>query len=202
MKTKPILFSAPMVQALLEGRKTQTRRAVKPQPSQHLSFRGWYLDGSYPQSYVGSAMFTDKSPVSTESLYVKCPYGKPGDLLWVRETFGWHEAFAAFVYRATDEPDRMKKWKPSIFMPRAASRLTLEITSVRVERLLDISEADAKAEGTPVGFGGEDDHVEDFICLWNSINGAFAAADNPWVWVVEFKVHHCNVDSFLKQKAA
>lgn len=188
MKERPIIFSAPMVRSLLNCTKSQTRRIVKPQPVVH-----WVVPGE-----------------------VACPYGQPGDRLWVRETWqgpllgtaGDYKAFNAggqkaiqkpecCVYRATDtlnavdDDGRELGWRPSIHMPRWASRINLEITGVRVERLQDISEADAKAEGTtPSIVGGVLDHIKyraGYQSLWNDINGTGSWVANPWVWVVEFK---------------
>ena len=143
MKERPILFSGPMIRALLAGTKTQTRRIVKPQPKNRLVYAlDWYdADGVHP------------------GVKVKCPYGRGGDLLWVRETFFPRLQNTAAIYRADSPDDGMAEmyggWKPSIFMPRTLSRLTLEVTNVRAERLHDISEEDAKAEGVsldgPVG---------------------------------------------------
>jgi len=185
MIERPILFSAPMVRALLSGTKTQTRRVVKNPPSI------WTIHSIQEQ---------------------RCPYGQAGDRLWVRETWAkWgrddqcgegpsqtHEP----IYRADSYPwDWGDKWRPSIYMPRWASRITLEIIAVRVERLQDISSADAIAEGIePCASGGEWRNYLDsapnrdaltprvsYRSLWESINGPGSWAANPWVWVVEFK---------------
>ena len=136
-KERPILCSAPDVMAILDGRKTQTRRIMKPQPN-----RTW-PDEVTPHWSVGG-----NRTLPGASNPLRCPYGVPGDRLWVREAWrlpdgapkGWVD------YRADDTRDGFK-WKPSIHMPRWASRITLEVTDVRVERLQDISEADAMAEG-------------------------------------------------------
>jgi hypothetical protein len=204
VKERPILFSAPMVRALLAGTKTQTRRAV------HQKYLPWldnmvtrFLDGEWNQRPL--------------------PYGQPGDRLWVRETFMhepadycWEASVsipcrpAETVYRA-DFPQSPpgEGWQPSIHMPRALSRITLEVTGVRVERLQDISEADASAEGIvecpipaddegPRRIGymvGPDDGesglqvtpIRAYRQLWESINGPGSWAANPWVWVVEFR---------------
>jgi len=194
MKTKPILFSAPMIRTLLAGRKTQTRRVIKPQPDAATnSFCTKEVNAAWQEGFVP----------------VKCPYGKPGDLLWVREAFSWAIIDNDNGRRLLDSPQLFKadnmgwyeiKWKPSIHMPRAASRITLEITGVRVEKLRDISERDAIAEG----FKREDD----FHDYWFEINPVSDqcvqgdAEDDPWVWVIEFKVHQQNVDEFLKARAA
>lgn len=180
MKERPILFSAPMVRALLDGSKTQTRRVWKL-PSwaewdeqsggekkgllipKNQKLRGWY---------------------SVDE--VACPHGAVGDQLWVRETFGLYGDKEQHVlhYRATHQRDGDgMRWKPSIHMPRWASRITLEIVGVSVERLCNISESDVIAEGCPseilYGTGWYRD-------LWESINGAGSWDANPWVWVIEF----------------
>lgn len=200
MKERPILFSGPMVRALLTGTKTQTRRVVKPQPRT--------VDGV------------------TDWKSVRCPYGQPGDRLWVREawmpdppcdgTWGYTEWAGCRIgkiaavpeqfrnpefcnYRATwPSKDHGLRWTPGIHMPRWASRITLEVTGVRVERLRDISESDAQAEGiekTKHGFWstyGQADcnatysPVASYRCLWESINGDGSWEANPWVWVVEW----------------
>jgi hypothetical protein len=203
-KERPILFSAPMVCALLAGTKTQTRRVVKWRglsPGLNLRFSGlsafkgcagWYLSSHG----IGGA-WEDRSQLTP------CPYGQPGDRLWVREA--WARTVVGLgtemvVYGAGDNrTDYGGPWKPSIHMPRAASRITLEVTGVRVERLQDISEADAQAEGIPYserfrGYCiGQAEHFnshdprESYRSLWQAINGPDSWAANPWVWVVEFK---------------
>jgi hypothetical protein len=193
MTERPILFSAPMVRAILAGTKTQMRRVVK----------GMALEWLRPDG------FTPEFTAAPENGL--CPYGKPGDRLWVRETFihepaeyCWEASVsipcrpASTVYRADYEGDtRRGGWKPSIHMPRALSRITLDITGVRVERLQDISEADALAEGIVQlhdgGYGlpaGEHYHSADprqsYLSLWEAINGPGSVEANPWVWCVEF----------------
>ena len=177
MKERPILFSAPMVRAILEGRKTQTRRLVKLRPGQEIEH---------------GAVFSARDPFLMLS-----PYGSPGDRLWVRETFhgggngGAEVAFKADYLIARD----VKRWTPAIHMPRRLSRITLEVTGVRVERLQDISEEDARAEGIdavrvqtgPAALAGRPWATE-FCALWDSLNAKRAPwASNPWVWVVEFR---------------
>lgn len=190
MKERPILFSGPMVRAILDGRKTQTRRVVKGEALRWLS----------PE--VGFAPTFVANPENS-----LCPYGGPGDRLWVRETHyvesaGYEDGTGRRIfYRASDGDAPISLWRPSIFMPRWASRLTLEVTAVRVERVQDISGEDAKAEGCDASGCWEHDHdPEDLGCLdsrvptyralWDSINGkrpGCAWADNPWVWVIAFR---------------
>lgn len=216
MKDRPILFSAPMVRAILEGRKTQTRRVVKPQPSPSSDTAFVGTDGIWRFSHP-----TMRGPVSHEADDVRCPYGQPGDRLWVREKFQplfaddienhWETDWKTgkgykISYPATDgiqefidlDDELSDACKPSIHMPRWASRILLEITGVRVERLADISKDDAMAEGIVVqpdgGFGLADsthynfsDPTDSYCSLWESINGDGSWYANPWVWVVEFK---------------
>ena len=143
MKERPIIFSGPMVRAILEGRKTMTRRPLNP---------------------------TSKS------------FGIPGDRLWVRETWAYADDVwgdAHIVFRATNPDATPEKWNPSIFMPRSKSRITLEIISIRTERVQDISKADVIAEGCELGC---------FEALWDSIyEQTYPWTLNPWVWVIEFR---------------
>ena len=174
MKERPILFSGQMVNAIRDGRKRQTRRKHKGR-----------LDLDF------------KNTIAAVS--IDCPYGKPGDKLWCRETWAPHSDMPrSAIYRCDrggDYQDNVTpnfRWRPSIFMPRWASRILLEITAVRVERLQDISEEDAKAEGSAplddseVGRFGP--FVTEYRTLWESINGQGSWEANPWVWVIEFKV--------------
>ena len=230
MKERGILFSDEMVRALLDGRKTQTRRAVKLREFQVTTTPGYDF------------IFRDRrllwNDYRTADLIAKvCPYGKVGDRLWVRETWApfyaggnslahpqpdMHEA-NAIRYRATPDhvtayptsistwetrPTSKKDhvWRPSIFMPRWASRITLDVTEVRVQRLQDISEDDARAEGCPsmieslAGLshlrGAEaaravPSHIttprEEYALLWERINGDGSWDANPWVWAITFK---------------
>ena len=224
IKERPILFSAPMVRAILEGRKTVTRRAVKgfQIPTEDTAIpigdrQRWSAIGQRDPRY-GFCVFGSTEAECAKELeeYAPCPYGRRGDRLWVRETFGLqvrHYGGGAgehIVYRATN-PDAIYcksaegqeypvKWKPSIHMPRHSSRILLEITDLRVERLQDISEEQAKAEGVRLypdhAELGDWWHVEgietysadprkSFELLWSSVGGNWEA--NPWVWVVEFK---------------
>ena len=173
MSEKPILFSAQMVRAILEGRKTQTRRVIKPQPEADLD----------PSTVVAAW--------DTGFIDEKCPYGETGDHLWIRENF-WKDKDTGkcLGYCADDEGkyanNKTVKKTPSIHIPRVASRITLEITAIRVERLQDISEEDALAEGIQVW--ESELPTEQFKDLWVSINGEQSWDKNPFVWVIEFKV--------------
>lgn len=198
MSARPILFSGSMVRALLDGSKTQTRRIAKLTAGGHVKEprgqRRWHpgCDGA-PQA---------------------CPYGQPGDLLWVRETWA-HDAESVEAcrsayedilgglsygpyYHATETGRDSLRWRPSIHMPRWASRITLRIINVRVERLQAISEADARAEGArplDVATGRETldpnsrqgSYTAHYRHIWETINGSDSWDANPWVWVVEFK---------------
>lgn len=181
MAEHPILFSGPMVCAILAGRKTQTRRALKPK---------WPLADVIPakgddrgRAWFGAKQVPLKEP--GDMYPFRCRYGVPGDALWVRETFSpWPECSLTrpppTLYRADYQGDASTiLWKPSIFMPRKESRITLRIENVRVERLQAISRKDEIAEGTPKG--------EFFDSLWDRINGkTLPWSSNPWVWVVQF----------------
>jgi hypothetical protein len=190
MKEKPILFSGPMVRAILDGRKTQTRRVVKwPMMSDSDGSKRRVLIESDAPLLQEILKGPFRNPLTRFS-----PYGAPGDRLWVRETFAMGEGV---IYKAEwDEtcPGISLKghWKPSIFMPRTLCRITLEVVSVRVERLQDITEGDAVAEGCAdsqmvEGVPMWTSAVEAYAELWDKINGAGAWDANPWVWVVEFK---------------
>lgn len=181
---RPILFSGPMVKAILEGRKTMTRRVVKPAPE-------FGVEAASVQHEDGKAKAVFQSLSNCSGITVACPYGRPGDRLWVRETFCHlgDENENWFLYKA-DNPDALNgliaTWKPSIHMPRAASRILLEITEIRVERLKDITASDCVCEGIEF----ESDiftTYNKFRRLWQSINGPESWAKNPWVWVIEFK---------------
>ena len=205
MKERPILFNAEMVRAVLDGRKTQTRRVLK---QVHTTFK---LYGMIGDEQSLSQRFRREIPnAHPQDVVVRCPYGKVGDRLWVRETFcecsvtGTNiiqgvpvEQDAEYIeYRADgQEADAQgePRWTPSIFMPRAASRINLEITDIRVERVQDISEKDAEAEGVEQWCDGGYDIAQgyriSYCALWDSINKKCSLRwdMNPWVWVVEFK---------------
>ena len=197
MKERPILFSAPMVREILEDRKTVTRRVIKPNPQKYEMPDGWGLS------------WKTKCGGGSEWMIKYCPYGFPGDRLWVKETWHCDDYSAAqdimnirigVYYRSSEEhPEIFPKWKPSIFMPRWASRITLEITDVKVERLQEISEEDAIKEGAKLEnwnlnylYGiaiptEESTHVKGFANLWDSINKKNPWSSNPWVWVISFR---------------
>jgi len=206
IKERPILFSAPMIQAILAGRKTQTRRALRVQPPiNNKPIMPLYTMEPIPAVTEVSfhEIHENGVPYCSSISRAKCPYGKVGDQLWVRETFGTkirnvggtpHESF---TYKA-DNPDEIQfydcngngfpvKWVPSIHMPRSASRIQLEITSIRVEQLLSISESDCVKEGIGSSLL-RDCKRPKFMRLWEEIHGEGSCLENPWVWVVEFKV--------------
>lgn len=203
-KFRPILFSTPMVQAILEGRKTQTRRTLKPHPSNNEFLIELSKDWGWAQRRLISTK-PDKYEILQNW---KCPYGNIGDVLWVRETYcKLYESLDLYYFKDDKSFDHKKaKWKPSIHMPKAACRLFLRIKDVRVERLRDISEADAKAEGISfirftvfnqdrflytdyldLESSWRDPRIS-FQTLWDSINAEkMPWKNNPWVWVIEFE---------------
>jgi hypothetical protein len=224
-----------MVQVLLAGRKTQTRRAINQQPTIN----------SCQQKYTEHV---EAMAIALFKQDVQCPHGASGNLLWVRETFCpiGDRPFGGLQwidYRATPKcedshpagwenaPDDAQalKWRPSIFMPRHASRLTLEITNVHVQRLDELTDADAIAEGLATitkdghlykygipdrdGSPGADNDGWPwdewspsprgaYFRLWDKIRGPLACADNPWKWVLQFTVHQVNIDAFIEAKEA
>lgn len=202
VKCRPILFSGPMIRALLENRKTQTRRIIKPQP--RLCGEGWWVGEGIKG--IEPDYFADDDSVSEwyfHTLYADrgAPHGSVwadgrADRMWVRETWVEHmgvgglSGFCADGYEPTEHWERKR---PSIFMPRWASRITLEIKNVRVERLQDISHADALAEGVPdtgagtYGFPVSSYAIANYRLLWESINGPGSWGANPWCWVYDFK---------------
>lgn len=225
MTERPILFSAPMVRALLAGTKTQTRRAVRVQPPPGtFQVSTWHHPDPRPHFFAWQELPHETAMIADDFAH-PCPYGQPGDRLWVREAWGvadkWlHDCETnpprCIAYRADlaarnfdpvyDVDTRgwtfapHMKWRPSIHMHRWASRITLEVADVRVERLQDISKADARAEGIAyserfVGYCiGQAEHFnshdprQSYFSLWEAINGPGSVEANPWVWVVAFKV--------------
>jgi hypothetical protein len=230
MKVTPIIFSAPMICALREGRKTMTRRVIKPQPPDYIQGAELWLNGKW--MWCGGY-----GEIHEESTF-RCRYGAPGDLLYVKEGFSPYAdqmtrdycRYAdsaleiqprACVYRA-DHPDNMNldcggdgKWHSPIHMPRRYSRLTLELTDVRAQRVQEISEADCIAEGIirlPASgrfaraHGGQYFGNVWFTAQkafregWDSLHGPAAWDANKFVWALTFAVHQVNVDVLLKQR--
>lgn len=213
MKARPILFSGEMIRALLDGRKTQTRRVVKPQPPKDCYDAAyWKPDPRISGSADPGFYYWDSNGLQR----ILCPFGQPGNLLWVRET--WRQGFPktsfsdGIIYRADkakalgmQEYADHHKWKPSIHMKRKHSRLTLKITDVRVERVQDISEDDAIAEGVDaisiaaVPRQATWSRRGDFAQLWDTLNAkrSYGWDENPWVWVISFNVIQKNVDEVL-----
>jgi len=208
MKERPILFSGEMVRAILDGRKTQTRRVIKPQPVENSAYYGGFV--------LETKRKTSSIQSFNEGGYPDlCPYGQPGDRLWVRETW-W---FGDLIYGVTGNQvenvvlykadgvrnPAVARWHPSIHMFREYSRINLEITNIRIERLNQINSNDAKAEGIQSFWNLSGAHccgipgviqpkpnqmwteVEAYKELWGSINGKDSWDKNPWVWVVEFR---------------
>ena len=200
MKERPILFSGPMVRAILDGRKTQTRRVVN---WQKVAKQSGCTKGTlaYSDAFSSWAVFNGNGEAHLG--LVDCPYGQSGDRLWVRETWcqwDWEDLGTepqdpiTLRFRADGDIPAVK-WRPSIFMFRWASRITLEITNVRVERLQDISDADIDAEGCRHAFDAEYGEGWDtanplyhWWKRWDKINGKkYPWSRNPWVWVIEFQ---------------
>ena len=185
---RPVLFRGEMVRAILDGRKTQTRRVIKPQPELRAN---------------GSVLWWKNDMLVPESTY-RSPYGAPGDRLWVRESFCYTEGGIAVCHKENCTKDEFRegwwignifigpvKWRPPIHMPRWASRITLEVTAVRVERVQDISEEDALAEGVWAAYKWAISctPILGFKRLWDSINAkrGYSFDSNPFVWVIEFR---------------
>ena len=175
VRERPILFSGPMVRAVLEGRKTQTRRVMKPQPTT-------FFFGQVGEHFVFAAMDSHGGQIS-------CSYGLPGDRLWVRETFATDSIRT--LYYATDDVHELRKKRPSIFMPRIRSRILLEVIEVRAQRLQEISAEDCIAEGMHTNLRESEacaDLLDRYHRLWDSINGkSHPWASNPWVWAITFR---------------
>jgi hypothetical protein len=203
----PILFQADMVRAILNCRKTMTRRVIKPQPVM-MDSGAWFPSSNPGDSKNRTGLHYANEYHLRKGLPIDfSPYGQPGDRLWVRETHVFEryedEPYWLYLhYRATDrtpdldyeddeDGDPKCKWRPSIFMPRWASRITLEIVSIRAERVQEISEEDANLEGVDFipSAPAATNHRTSFAGLWDSINAkrGFGWDVNPWVWVIEFK---------------
>ncbi|HBR5527454.1 TPA: morphogenetic protein [Klebsiella pneumoniae] len=218
MKERGMIFNGEMTRAILDGRKTQTRRIMKVQPSEDFTPMNMALETDYKARWYTPGV-VDKDGylqpaskkvfgVSNENEGYSCPFGAVGDRIWVRETWARYnidQNSHDIAYRATTPADWPEegRWRPSIHMPRWASRILLEITNVRVERLNAISEEDAEAEGIDMEalYDSQDcyDCIADhnmtgrptvtgaFKYLWESIYGEEGWKSNPWVWVIEFK---------------
>lgn len=178
MSEHPILFSDLMIRAILAGAKTQTRRIGRPQPQS--PGKGW--DAILYSAHMERWCWAKRDGGALgPCTFIKCPYGTPGDVLWVREA--WAESGGRILYRA-DRPPAWQaiRWKPSIYLPRSACRLLLDVVAVEVERLHAIDDEDARAEGVA--------DRDEFAVGWNKINGRrMPWESNPWVWVVEFALH-------------
>ena len=212
MKERPILFSTDMIRAILDVRKTQTRRIVKVQPTKE--YFKIFRDKETLKYFFGH--YENHLLQEKDNVKFKNPYGFKEDVLWVRESFkdtddiGFvpDENTPRYLYKADDNMNEWKGWSPSIHMPKTACRIHLQITDIRVERLLDISECDAIAEGVKQRFGGYINYVNpnkilsesypylsrkyspaqmSFLSLWEKINGENSITANPFVWVIEFK---------------
>ena len=226
---KPMLFSTPMVQAILDGRKTMTRRIVKPQPIDNTK-----IDGNFYEGDCKDFVKVDGHPNWKNQFVSQVSKIQKGDIIWVRETWqqeaefiqlsggDWSNAYLKptgnYLYKADGvsleeikDSVSFGKWKPSIFMPKSACRLFLEVTKVEVQRLQDISNEDAKKEGVQIlsygGFGRSGEEWKDYLSkistafrpstkssfssLWQSINGVESWNENPYVWVYTFKIVEC-----------
>lgn len=191
MKERPILFSAPMVRALLDDRKTQTRRILKPQPQA----------GTEKVLENHAHFFSSWSDIESRRLPDQgweCPYGDPGDRLWVKESIvrGYRDDMQMSRYAADGTPTIAEAWPwqrnhlASIHCPRRLSRILLEVRRVRVERLQDISETDAAAEGVDLIADLAPTSRDAYRHLWQDLHGPGSWEANPWIWVVEFKRIH------------
>ena len=237
MRERPIIMGADSVRAILAGTKTQTRRVVKPQPEGIPSDVTWCSGDPHLREYWHPCNDQlSRGVLDAVGPGHRCPYGVVGDRLWVRETWagldeladgtspdppqtiGYRADHTAVVFGADLVPrpadtrhwnweHSSVRWRPSIHMPRWASRLTLEITSVRVERVQSITEADARAEGCRVTYGGPlgtavvADARDQFRGLWDSLNGARPGcswADSPWVWCLSFRRLPPDVESAVR----
>ncbi|EPC6143800.1 hypothetical protein ACR0WI_003269 [Klebsiella pneumoniae] len=198
-----MIFNGEMVRALLDGRKTQTRRIVKGTDGAVKFCKEWNINGEEVFVVLGEKDHTGMDPVLGA---ISCPFGAVGDRIWVREAFRVHSRatdVATLVYKASErnswteqtrrvpvavcnKPATPEKWTPSLHMPRWASRILLEITGVRVERLRSMSQDDARAEGVIAASGPMEAGLA-FRELWDSIYGEESWKANPWVWVIEFK---------------
>lgn len=216
MRERPMIFTALAVQAILDGRKTQTRRLIIPQPNENGFVRtslvscddcGNRYERAPRKCQCGCTLFKSVE-VNVLTCPGECRFGRPGDRLWLKETWAMTKntkKTQAYVYRADNPKVKIKRWKSAMLMPRRASRINLEITEVRVARLQDITDSDAKAEGIrlwshhglysadPTKLWGNGDigrtPVEGYQTLWDSLNAkrGFGWKTNPCVYVISFK---------------
>lgn len=208
MKTQctehPVIFSTPMVKSLQNNTKLMTRRILKPQPTNHY-FQSLVLHATGRYQFAPND--GNYSPTEKDILEVKCPYGKKGDLLYVRERFRVNPIPTGYPYHYYADDDvytdkDSERWKPSIHMPKAAARIWLRITNIRVERLQNITDADALKEGIEIELNAQGQTrykdyasvtthwvkpTSSFQSLWASINGVDSWDENPWIWVIEFE---------------
>lgn len=210
---KPILFSTAMVEAIIAGRKTQTRRIIKPKPAAETDIS--YMPNE-PLNWTGE-WFPYKWETEEGETICNHPKYNVGDILWVRETWRLTDFLHpsddnyGFVYKASENgrlwqsSDEEWKWRPSLFMPKEACRLFLEVTNVRTERLQSISEEDAIAEGVDMEFDTYLDYeqkntlgsyyllsaIDSYESLWAKINGQKSWDENPYVWAITFKLVEC-----------
>jgi len=197
MKERPMIFNAEMVRAILDGRKTQTRRIMKPQPTPCTLQKGGHW---WPSNVFKTMLHIEEEMQNGKGGWGglvgdACPFGDVGDRMWVREAWARYnidQDSHDMAYRATTPEDWPEegRWRPSIHMPRWASRITLEITGVRVERLASVSDDDAGKEGYPADpapYGGSMDKWLWFRQLWDSIYPDQSFKHNPWVWVIDFR---------------
>lgn len=213
MTERPIIFNGDMVRAILRGEKTQTRRPVKPQPATGCIYS---INGAHNAALhladVGCQVRYIPPTGRSKDHLLPCPFGQPGDRLWVRETFAEHPQFSELAYRAEGEEFEdgdgftwFPKWSPPVYMPRKFSRITLEITDINVEQVQDITEDDARAEGVDTEFhiavaridGGPYRHIQyhcshrgGFANTWRKLYAKrpdFSWDANPWVWAITFR---------------
>ena len=183
---KPILFSTPMVQAILEGRKTMTRRVIKPLPTKQWALEQWAKHRAEKTKVGVSSKDLTDADIEIEDLLEGNPI-KKGVILWVRETFeglvtGGNSNFNLYSYKA-DNTKPVDCWKPSLFMPKEAARIFLKVTDVYIDRLQNISEEDCLKEG----ISGKNPKTN-FRNLWESLKGEGSWEENPYVWVYEFEI--------------
>ncbi len=216
MTGRGIIQNADQVRALLDGRRTQARVRLKKQPVPYTGMASGRNDFAWPTDTPGCFTISCKPNGPDGWAAENCPYGQPGDMLYVREAWAYGLCTkTTLAYRATHKPqdldegwDEKIKWQSGAQMPRSESRITLRITSVRIERLQDISEADAEAEGAfskqqaaDIGMAWRFGSKQQFSDAWRKHYGDGSWNANPWVWVLEYEVIHANVDTVIKEAA-